>query len=152
MVRADRKEQRKMGKMKRFIVKKQEASITYLSVFIAVMAVFLLIMLDVHTSVNINRFREVNQIGREYLLRMESDGCLTPEDRDDLETALRGTGYVKNVTISAPVTPAAYGQEITLKIEYDIELKEMNFTDIFHASQAEKTERKMFHQSTTAKH
>lgn len=146
------RKRRKKDKVKRLIFKKKEASSTYLTVWVSVMAVFILIMLNVNTATNINRFRIVNQIGREYLLRMESDGYLTPEDRTDLETELDALGYVNNITISAPLSEVAYGQQITLKIQYDIELKDMNFVDIFNSSSADSVKQKTFNQSTTAKH
>lgn len=133
-------------------VKKKEGSSSYLFIFFSVMAVFLLIMLDLDTSTNINRFQEVNQIGREYLLRMEADGYLTTEDRNDLKNNLSALGYVKNISISAPISAVDYGQEIELKIEYDIELEEIQFAGLFGSSPNVSEQHKVFNKKTTAKH
>lgn len=60
---------------------------------------------------------EINQITRRYLLRMETEGCLTEEDRDRILYELQAAG-VSNVDLGATtIEPPGYGEGITLEVK-----------------------------------
>lgn len=142
-----------MGReLKKVFVKKKEGKSSFAIILICFLGVFLLMMTQMDSTTNINRLQKVEQIGREYLLRMESDGYLTSTDRIELNSELTSLGYVSNVNITAPISEVGYGERIALKIEYDLEVEAISGADLFNYRNDSKTIRKTFRESTTSKH
>lgn len=132
--------------------KKSGVSSSFLMVFMAVLGVFIMMIMDVNFNTNHNRIRKVTQIEREYLLLMESDGCLPMADMTNLRQKLIDLGYVENISISAPTSPVTYGEEIVLQIDCDVQFEDVEIKDLFHISKKPFMVRKTFKEETTAKH
>lgn len=141
-----------MMKSKKACKKKAGTGTSFIIAAITMVAILVLMMMQVDSTTNVTRVQKVEQIGREYLLRMESDGCLTQSEQTNLQTELTSLGYVSNIVITAPTSAAGYGEKITLKIEYDMQVKKMSGTDLFQIKRTEVTMRKTFQKSTTSKH
>lgn len=83
-------------------------------IFILAMAVVMLAFLDDMRL--IQQKAEVDQLARRYILRMETVGGLTPEDREDLLRELSEQG-VTEIDLAGTTTEAAgYGTKIVLQI------------------------------------
>ena len=64
----------------------------------------------------INVKSSVSQISRQYILKMETYGYLTGEDRDDLVSALSGVG-LENISLAGTdMSEVGYGNKISLYI------------------------------------
>lgn len=80
----------------------------------------------------IHRKTEVSQIARQYILRMETVGYLTEEDRIRLSRELDGAGVTQFELSGTTMSPVTYGDIITLEIrgrlegEYDFEEKRIS--------------------------
>ncbi|MCM1342207.1 MAG: hypothetical protein NC246_00060 [Muribaculaceae bacterium] len=74
----------------------------------------------------------VSQIARQYILRMETVGYLTEEDRIRLGRELAGAGVTELELEGTTLSPVTYGDIITLEIrgklegEYDFEEKRIS--------------------------
>lgn len=66
---------------------------------------------------------EINQIARQYILRMETVGYLTAEDRIELEGELQGIGVTSLSLTGTTVSPTGYGEIIILEIQGMLEEK-----------------------------
>ena len=80
------------------------------------------------------------------------DGCLPMADMTNLRQKLIDLGYVENISISAPTSPVAYGEEIVLQIDCDMQFEDVEIKDLFHISKKPFMVRKTFKEETTAKH
>lgn len=75
----------------------------------------------------IHQKTEVSQIARQYILKMETVGYLTEEDRIRLSQELSGAGVTQLELEGTTMWPVEYGDIITLEIkgklegEYDFE-------------------------------
>lgn len=63
----------------------------------------------------------VSQIARQYILRMETVGYLTEEDRIRLGRELDGAGVTELELEGTTLSPVAYGDIITLEIRGKLE-------------------------------
>lgn len=139
--------------MKRILTNKKEGtSISFVFILIAVLAVCVMIIFNTDMTTNTNRFQNVNQLAREYMLKMESAGCLTAASKSELKSELEDLGYISNVSVTAPEVEAGYGEAISLSIEYDIKLEKISFSDLINFSQGSKTEHKVKTLTSTSKH
>lgn len=132
--------------------KKVGSNSSYILLLVGVLGMFVLIMSQGYHFTNTNRVQKVEQIGREYLLRMESDGYLTQVDQNELISDLLSLGYVRNVSVTAPMVEVGYGEKISLEIEYDLQIKSIGGTELFEFSPDLSTVHKVFAESTTSKH
>lgn len=80
----------------------------------------------------IHQKAEVSQIARQYILRMETVGYLTEEDRIRLGQELAGAGVTELALTGTTMVPVTYGDIITLEIrgklegEYEFEEKRIS--------------------------
>lgn len=73
----------------------------------------------------------INSIAREYILRMETKGCLTESDRDLLLTELQSKG-VEDISFDGTTTsPVDNGNLVTLKIAGKVNYRQFSIDDLF---------------------
>lgn len=106
-------------------MKKDNGSVIHMfSIVLSAIFIGLLLIIYAGLSSNINRRNEVDLVARKYLLKMEIEGGLTNEMKDDLQKDLRKFG-IKNLdftgtTIVNDSSPSNYGTVITLKFKGDM--------------------------------
>lgn len=83
-------------------------------IFILAMTVVMLAFLD--DMCLIQQKAEVDQLARRYILRMETVGGLTPEDREDLLRELSEQGVTEIDLAGTTSEAAGYGAKIVLRI------------------------------------
>ena len=76
---------------------------------------------------NIDRSSDIQQVARTYLLRMETDGCLTEENRNLLLSELEALDMERIDLTGTSFTDVGYGNQIRLVIRGVVNLKDVNF-------------------------
>ena len=76
---------------------------------------------------NIDRSSDIHQVARTYLLRMESDGCLTEENRNLLLAELEALDMEQIDLTGTSFTNVGYGNRIRLVIRGVVNLKDIDF-------------------------
>lgn len=106
-------------------MEKDNGSVIHMfSIVLSAIFIGLLLLIYAGLSSNINRRNEVDLVARKYLLKMEIEGGLTNEMKDDLQKDLRKFG-IKNLdftgtTMVNNTSPSNYGTVITLKFKGDM--------------------------------
>lgn len=103
-----------MGGIKLRRQKGNVGNIMITGIFILAMAVIMLAFLD--NMWLIQQKAEVDQLARRYILRMETVGGLTPEDREDLLLELSERGVTEVNLAGTTSGEAGYGAKIVLRI------------------------------------
>ncbi len=66
---------------------------------------------------------EVSQVSRRYILKMETEGYLTPQNKEDMLRELYDIG-MKNIDVTGTtLQPVSYGDTIMLKIKGTINVR-----------------------------
>ena len=76
---------------------------------------------------NIDRSSDIQQVARTYLLRMETDGCLTEENRNLLLSELESLDMEQIDLTGISFTDVGYGNQIRLVIRGVVNLKDVDF-------------------------
>lgn len=76
---------------------------------------------------NIDRSSDIHQVARSYLLRMETDGCLTEENRNLLLAELEALDMEQIDLTGTSFTNVGYGNRIRLVIRGVVNLKDIDF-------------------------
>ena len=109
--------------------------IDWLGSFIFILA-FIMLMISYMNFKQVFGIKEdVKQISREYMLRMETVGYLTPEDAASLRSRLQSLG-VAGIDLGGSTTggPAGYGNRIILSIKGSLPAEELVLNnDLFTA-------------------
>ena len=118
-----------------------------------IIAVAFMLVFYVGWMANVTKKDEVRQIGREYILAMESEGRLTSSMESSLRSELASKG-LRNINLSGTtMTDVGYGNEIFLCIRGDLEVDRYTTeTDSFQLLQNTGTIPISFTLESTAKH
>lgn len=76
---------------------------------------------------NIDRSSDIQQVARTYLLRMETDGCLTEENRNLLIAELEALDMEQIDLTGTSFTNVGYGNRIRLVIRGVVNLSDIDF-------------------------
>ena len=98
----------------------------YGPILVAVVLVLILIILTGSWMANYDHHQEIRQISRKYILKMETTGGLTNEDKNSLISELQP--YCKNISLSGTTMAgeAQYGEDIDLYITADMYVYDLN--------------------------
>lgn len=91
---------------------------------------FAIMIYGIYYAKTIIVYNNANQIAREYILRMETNGFLSSEDIENLKTEA-GKAGMNNVSIDASATQPGdtkYGDKVTLTINFDEQVKKINLS------------------------
>jgi hypothetical protein len=117
-----------------------------LPILMFVLIAGILLLFFINTNVAINKKTKLNQIGRKYMIIMESQGYLYPEDIDALESELADAGFcAEPVTDSEgnPVTGTFGAIDVTTGLGYTGHADGTNIyatqTDVGYGNQIELT-------------
>lgn len=102
--------------------KKSPANVMNLvTIGMAILAISIVVMVYLQCTELILLKLEVSQVSRKYILKMETEGYLTPENQNNLLWELKELG-VKNIELSGTtLNPVAYGDTIVLRIKGNIQ-------------------------------
>ena len=101
---------------------------------------------------NITKNDEVRQIGREYILAMETEGRLTSSLESSMRADLAAKG-LKNIDLSGTtMSDVGYGNEIFLCVKGDLEVDSFHTTGFLQMARGTSTLPVKIKLSSTAKH
>ena len=102
--------------------KKSPANVMNLvTMCMAILAVSIVVMVYLQCTELLLIKLEVSQVSRKYILKMETEGYLTPENQKELLLELKELG-IKNIELSGTtLNPVAYGDTIVLWIKGNIQ-------------------------------
>lgn len=137
----------KIKKLKQIINKKDEGFLDdFLPLLIFLLIAAIMLLLFIETSAAINKKSSINAIARQYMLRLETQGCLTDADVSDLVDALNKEGFTDengNPLTTSQIecdysekgtnNTAGYGNEVFLRLNVYTEqwIINPNDTDIW---------------------
>lgn len=108
-------------KLLRIFRKKESGNVgQLLPSLLTVFVVFYLIILYLTVAQDLERKNNLDMLARQYIIRMETFGKLTSDDRDNLKAALEGMGC-RNIDFSGTdMTEVGYGNPVNLSITGEI--------------------------------
>lgn len=107
-----------MKEYRKIINAKREGSVLdFMAVGICIIAMSLVMMAMFSCANMLQKKSDISQINRRYLLRMETVGYLTPEDKGKLLDELNQLGLQQISLCDTTCTPVNYGDEIVLHIK-----------------------------------
>lgn len=87
-----------------------------------IIAVSIMLVFYIGWMANVSKKDEVRQIGREYMLAMETEGRLSSSMESSMRSELAAKG-LKNIDLSGTTTTdVGYGNEIFLCVKGDLEI------------------------------
>lgn len=86
-----------------------------IQVLVGILAIAFILLMNISTTSAAAKRSRIEVIAHEYILRMESEGCLTDTLKQELISDLENNG-VENISISATTRSVHYGDKISLTI------------------------------------
>lgn len=112
---------------RRLLLHKEKGNSTYVATLISIFMMVVLFLVLFLNYAQITNQNKVERVYRKYLLRMETEGCLTASMEGELVAELTSLG-LKNISLSGSSnSPVGYGGEITLHIEGDLPVDQIKF-------------------------
>ncbi len=99
----------------------------FLPAIVVIVLLAVLWMGSMISASNIDRSSDIHQVARTYLLRMETDGCLTEENRNLLLAELEALDMEQIDLTGTSFTNVGYGNRIRLVIRGVVNLKDIDF-------------------------
>lgn len=100
------------------------------TLIISIMAITLICLYNISATGILNSKSDVNMIMRKYIIRMESEGYLTPEDESGMIEELKACGMT-NIDISGTTrNEVEYGETVYLYVKGDISRRVVSLNDI----------------------
>lgn len=121
--------------------KKSGSMMKMIPVLLAMAAMTAITVMYLTYMSDYDKRESADQIAREYILRMETQGYLSEEMKNNLISDLGDIG-VKSINLQGTtMSKAAYGDEIVLMINADVETEEY----VFEGLLSKRTDRKTRH-------
>lgn len=100
----------------------------------AILAITIVVMVYLQCTELMLLKLEVSQVSRKYILKMETEGYLTPHNQNELLLELKELG-LKNVELTGTtLLPVAYGDTIVLRIKGKIEKNMLNHEEVWNGT------------------
>lgn len=116
-----------MKKIKDILEKKIRGDSTYVATVVSIAMLLLVFMGLLYVFGGTVSQNEVERVHRKYLLAMEREGYLSNTNKANLTSDLQNLGC-SNINITGSLVPVGYGNTITLKVECDLEMKQLIFS------------------------
>lgn len=94
----------------------------------------------------------INQIARQYILKMETEGCLQYADAEEMEKRLNEIGVTDVSFTGTTMSQTGYGMDIVLEFTGNLHCREISFTGLFSPEAADGTIPVHEKRVSTAKH
>lgn len=101
-----------------------------LSVLVMVTALAILMSAYLESMRMLELKEEISQVSRRYILRMETEGFLTPADMTAMVQALSELGLEETDLTGTTMTDAGYGSPVTLSIRGKLKGQELAGNDL----------------------
>ena len=131
-------------------MKKLKGSPEFIASLIVIGTVSVLFVIIFYANLPMKIKNDAENISRRYMFKIEQDGYLTPENKQELIKNLTDRGC-KNISISATNTKVDNGKDVNLRIEYDTPIKEIIISDKIIPEFKDNTTRVIISKSTISK-
>lgn len=122
-----------------------------LPILLGILAISVLSLMYLSYMARYDKKEAADQLAREYILRMETEGYLTDESKNNLIRSMENLGYT-NINLSGTtMTDAGYGNQIMLVINASLETDKINVTDYLGINKGREETRLYICKKTTAK-
>lgn len=134
-------------------LKKKDGNVGKMGVIlVALISMFILLMITVFSFADMEKKTDIDEVGRNYILRMESTGFLTNSDEGNMINDLKKLG-VKNIsTTGSTKSKVGYGKEVSLNISGKVEVTSYVFKDLFEIKKVDTPVNIKISKTSTAKH
>ncbi len=115
--------------------KKSPANVMNLvTIGMAILAITIVVMVYLQCTELMLLKLEVSQVSRKYILKMETEGYLTPHNQNELLLELKELG-LKNVELTGTtLLPVAYGDTIILRIKGNIQKNMLRQEEVWNGA------------------
>jgi len=100
-----------------------------IQILIGILALVFLLMINISFTSTADKRSRIELVEHEYILRMETEGCLTNDARTLLVETLSDMG-MQDIEVSGTVSPVGYGDRITLTIRGNLVTTAYSMTDV----------------------
>jgi len=115
--------------------KKSPANVMNLvTIGMAILAITIVVMVYLQCTELMLLKLEVSQLSRKYILKMETEGYLTPHNQNELLLELKELG-LKNIELTGTtLLPVAYGDTIILRIKGNIQKNMLKQEEVWNGA------------------
>lgn len=115
--------------------KKSPANVMNLvTIGMAILAITIVVMVYLQCTELLLLKLEVSQVSRKYILKMETEGYLTPHNQNELLLELKELG-LKNVELTGTtLLPVVYGDTIILRIKGNIQKNMLDYEEVWNGA------------------
>lgn len=115
--------------------KKSPANVMNLvTIGMAILAITIVVMVYLQCTELMLLKLEVSQVSRKYILKMETEGYLTPHNQNELLLELKELG-LKNVDLTGTtLSPVVYGDTIILRIKGNIQKNMLKQEEVWNGA------------------
>lgn len=115
--------------------KKSPANIMNLvTIGIAILAITIVVMVYLQCTELMLLKLEVSQVSRKYILKMETEGYLTPQNQNELLLELKELGLTNTELTGSTLMPVSYGDTIVLRIRGNVQKNMLGREEVWNGS------------------
>ncbi len=103
----------------------------YIILGIGILLFTLLIVVFFTNAETVQKKIDINQLSRQYILRMETVGYLTADDRAELTTRLNDIGVTEVSFSGTTLSQVGYGNDIVLEFTGNLHYREITLSSLF---------------------
>ena len=114
-------------------MKKNKGSVDgFITTGIMMLMLLIVLLVSVHFVKILTIKRELNQIGRDYLLRLEENGTLTTEEQNALKDELaRHNITTYALTYNKDNTRKVFGEQVSIEINMEATPEELGLSKVY---------------------
>ena len=114
--------------------KKSPANVMNLATIgMAILAITIVVMVYLQCTELMLLKLEMSQVSRKYILKMETEGYLTPQNQNELLLELKELGLKNAELTGSTLMPVSYGDTIVLRIKGNVQ-KNMLSQEVWNGS------------------
>jgi hypothetical protein len=137
---------------KRKLFHKDDGSmVDFIYVIVALLILSIISILMMNWYSDMDKKTKIEMLGREYILRMETEGFLTDGDKDNLIKNLNEFGVSNISLIGTTSVPVKYGDKIILHMEGKIQISSSRLVNWLHLQKESSLVPIIIHKASTAK-
>lgn len=115
--------------------KKSPANVMNLvTIGMAILAITIVVMVYLQCTELLLLKLEVSQVSRKYILKMETEGYLTPHNQNELLLELKELGLKDVELTGTTLLPVAYGDTIILRIKGNIQKNMLKQEEVWNGA------------------
>ncbi len=132
-------------------MKKKKGEIDqYVIIILGILSFFIITIASLNYVSSTDKYITANQIARKYILKIESNGYLTPENSIKLRSELTNEGFSNIDLTGTTMSEVKNGEDVFLFINYDQPVRHIDIEN-FNIKFVNETQRVQISRSSTAK-